>query len=159
MEPNQACNMHTFLNAIPITLIKWTNLTANVDWSLWSASLAMVLGTPTVEIVIILCPIPTSYWAEKAHQLYLAFQKIKFSLKAPKKQSLTSLRQRWASRTALRLSIGSPIPIKTTLDTRCWNSSSIVSTCTKQTLVWSLLFQLPWNYVQHSKALSLMRTG
>lgn len=35
-------------------------LMARVDWSLWEASFLIVLGTPTVEIVIILCPISMS---------------------------------------------------------------------------------------------------
>lgn len=41
--------------------IKDNYLTAKVDWSLWVANFFIVFGTPTVEIVIILCPICISY--------------------------------------------------------------------------------------------------
>ena len=41
-------------------LLQMIYLTANVDWSLWEASFLIVFGTPTVDIVIILCPICTS---------------------------------------------------------------------------------------------------
>lgn len=49
-------------------LLQMIYLTANVDWSLWEASFLIVFGTPTVDIVIILCPICTSLKTRKTHQ-------------------------------------------------------------------------------------------
>mmetsp|Transcript_32005 Transcript_32005/g.101918 ORF Transcript_32005/g.101918 Transcript_32005/m.101918 type:complete len:241 (-) Transcript_32005:337-1059(-) len=74
-------------------------LTASVDWCSYSAILRIALGTPTVEIVMLRAPMPTS-----------------------------TLRARCAAMTPRRLSRGSPIPMNTTLDTRRPKWASMVST-------------------------------
>jgi len=56
------------------TLLQY--LKANVDWSLWEASFWIVFGTPTIDIVIILCPICTSWWNKK-RQLYMSLLHLK----------------------------------------------------------------------------------
>lgn len=59
-------NWYSFhINVITEIYADRTHLTANVDWSLCAANILMVFGTPTVDIVIIRCPILTSFTRNK----------------------------------------------------------------------------------------------